>query len=68
MSEPSFDLAPHIYYVSADKSWQSKYVTLIAVCQGGVVMIGISFGEANYFLLKRDCLFIQKQETIEDYS
>lgn len=43
-------------------------MTLIAVFQRRMAMIGISFGEANYFVLKRDCLFIQKQETVEDCS
>jgi hypothetical protein len=38
-------------------------VTLIAVLKGCLAVIGISFGEANCFMLKRECLFIRKQES-----
>lgn len=47
---------------------QSKHMILIAVFTGCLAMIGISFGEANYFVLQRDCLFIQQQKIVEDYS
>lgn len=42
-------------------------MTLIAVSQGCVAMIGIGLGKANYFVLKRDCLFIETQEALEDW-
>lgn len=39
-------------------------MTLIAVFKECLAMIGVSFGEVDYFVLKRDNLFIQKQKTV----